>query len=133
MGRLSTLQGDCASTEVHRRMSETYGEREGTLRMTNMVIQSQAGWGAIARAENGKRIIRLPPTAIESDALTAWLIEAAVRCAGKSVAVSSLQSLPVLFPFILTRPLSYVVSNIQNLDLRSVGPNNPFVALRTRL
>ena len=27
-----------------RRMSETYGEREGTRRMTNMVIQSQASW-----------------------------------------------------------------------------------------
>lgn len=133
VGRLSALQSDCASAEVHRRMSETYGEREGTRRMTNMVIQSQAGWGAIARVANGKRIIRLPPTAIESDALTAWLIEAAVRYAGKSVAVSSLQSLPVLFPFTLTRPLSYVVANSQTLDLRSEGPSNSFVALRTSL
>jgi hypothetical protein len=46
VGRLSAIQGDCASAEVHRRMSETYGEREGTRRMTNMVIQSQASWGA---------------------------------------------------------------------------------------
>jgi hypothetical protein len=26
-------------------MSELYGEREGTYRMTNMVLQSQASWG----------------------------------------------------------------------------------------
>jgi hypothetical protein len=50
-GRLSSLQGDCAAAEVHRRMSELYGEREGTYRMTNMVLQSQANWGAIERVE----------------------------------------------------------------------------------
>jgi len=62
VGRLSAIQGDCASAEVHRRMSETYGEREGTRRMTNMVIQSQASWGAVERVEKGKRVIRLPQT-----------------------------------------------------------------------
>lgn len=40
VGRLTTLQGDCTSAEVHRRMAEIYGEREGTRRMTNMVLQS---------------------------------------------------------------------------------------------
>lgn len=130
VGRLSAIQGDCASAEVHRRMSETYGEREGTRRMTNMVIQSQASWGAVERVENGKRVIRLAPTVIDNDALTAWLIEAAVRYAGKSVAVPSLPSLPVLFPFSLTRPLAYVVSNSPHLELRSEGPSNTFVAVR---
>jgi len=133
VGRLSAIQGDCASTEVHRRMSETYGEREGTRRMTNMVIQSQASWGAVERVEKGKRVIRLAPTAIDNDELTAWLIESAVRYAGKPVSVPSLQSLPVLFPFTLTRPLAYVVSNSANLILRSEGPSNQFVALRSTI
>lgn len=133
VGRLSSLQGDCAAAEVHRRMSELYGEREGTRRMTNMVIQSQASWGAVERVEKGKRVIRLAPTAIDNDELTAWLIEAAVRYAGKPVSVPSLQSLPVLFPFTLTRSLAYVVSNSANLSLRSEGPSNQFVALRSAL
>ncbi len=133
VGRLSAIQGDCASAEVHRRMSETYGEREGTRRMTNMVIQSQASWGAVERVEKGKRVIRLAPTAIDNDELTAWLIEAAVRNASKPISVPSLQSLPVLFPFILTRPLAYVVSNSANLILRSEGPSNQVVALRATL
>ena len=133
VGRLSAIQGDCASAEVHRRMSETYGEREGTRRMTNMVIQSQASWGAVERVEKGKRVIRLAPTAVDNDKLTAWLIEAAVRYAGKPVSVPSLQSLPVLFPFTLTRPLAYVVSNSANLILRSEGPSNQFVALRSTI
>ena len=132
VGRLSAIQGDCAAAEVHRRMSEAYGEREGTRRMTNMVIQSQASWGAVERVKKGKRVIRLTPTTIDNDELTAWLIESSVRYAGKPVSVSSLQSLPVLFPFTLTRPLAYVVSNGENLRLRSEGPSNQFVALQNR-
>ena len=131
VGRLSAIQGDFASAEVHRRMSETYGEREGTRRMTNMVIQSQASWGAVERVEKGKRVIRLAPTVIDNDELTAWLIEAAVRYSGKPVSLSSLQSLPVLFPFTLTQPLGYVVSNSASLSLRAEGPSNQFVALRS--
>ncbi|MDL5034739.1 hypothetical protein QRD40_00080 [Comamonas sp. Y6] len=133
VGRLSAIQGDCAAAEVHRRMSETYGEREGTRRMTNMVIQSQASWGAVERVEKGKRVIRLPQTGIDNDELTVWLIEAVVRYAGKPVSVPSLQSLPVLFPFNLTRPLAYLVANSPNLILRSEGPSNQFVALRGAL
>lgn len=133
IGRLSAIQGDCASAEVHRRMSEVYGEREGTRRMTNMVIQSQASWGAVDRVEKGKRVIRLAPTAIDNDELTAWLIEGAVRYVGKPVSMPSLQSLPVLFPFALTRPLAYVVSNSPNLALRSEGPSNQFVSLHAIL
>ena len=87
VGRLSAIQGDCASAEVHRRMSETYGEREGTRRMTNMVIQSQASWGAVERVEKGNRVIRLTPLTIDNDELTGWLIEAAVRYVGKPVSV----------------------------------------------
>ena len=130
IGRLSALQGDCASAEIHRRMSETYGEREGTYRMTNMVIQSQADWGAVERVEKGKRVIRLAPAVVEGDELTAWLIEAALRYAGKPLAITSLQSLPVLFPFNLTQSLAYLVSNSERLAVRAEGPGNRFVTLR---
>ncbi|MDH6235000.1 hypothetical protein M2281_005622 [Mesorhizobium soli] len=130
IGRLSALQGDCASAEIHRRMSEAYGEREGTYRMTNMVIQSQAGWGAVTRAEKGKRVSRLPPAVVENDEITVWLIEAVLRYTAKPLAISTLQSQPVLFPFNLTRPLAYLVSNSEHLAVRSEGASNQFVALR---
>jgi len=129
-GRLTALQGDCAAAEIHRRMSETYGEREGTRRMTNMVIQTQASWGALERVEKGKRVIRLPQMNISNEALTAWLIEAAVRCVGKPLSVPGLQSLAVLFPFAFTQPLAYVISNSSTLELRSEGSSNQFVAMR---
>jgi hypothetical protein len=130
VGRLTSIQGDCSTAEIHRRMSEVYGDREVTKRATQATIQSQAEWGAAQRVEKGRRLIRLPQTTIDNDALTAWLIEAAVRYAGKSVSVACLQSLPVLFPFNLTQPLAYVASNSLRLSVRSEGPGTSLVDLR---
>jgi hypothetical protein len=111
-------------------MSETYGEREGTYRMTNMVIQSQADWGAVERVEKGRRVIRLAPVVVEDDELTVWLIEAALCHADRPLTITSLQSQPVLFPFNLTQSLAYLVSNSEHLAVRIEGPGNRFVALR---
>ncbi len=130
MGRLSALQGDCTSAELHRRMSEIYGEREGTYRMTNMVLQSQASWGALERVDKGKRLIRSAPTILNNDQLVAWLVEAVLRYTGKTMSIPALQSTPVLYPFSIDGPLAYVVSNSPSLELRSESSANQFVALR---
>ena len=133
VGRLSALQGDCASAEVHRRMSELYGEREGTYRMTNMVLQSQANWGAIERVEKGKRLIRKPAITVTNDRAVAWLMEAVLLYTGKAIPVATLQSTAVIYPFVLDQPLGYVASNSAMLEVRSEGPSNQFVALRSTL
>ena len=130
VGRLSSLQGDCAASEVHRRMSELYGEREGTYRMTNMVLQSQANWGAFERVEKGKRLIRKTPIPVVNERAVAWLIEAALRYTGKAIPVATLQSTAVIYPFVLEQPLGYVAANSPTLEVRSEGPSNQFAALR---
>ena len=130
VGRLSALQGDCASAEVHRRMSEIYGEREGTYRMTNMVLQSQASWGALERVDKGKRLIRRAPVVLTNEQVVVWLVEAVLRYTGKAVSVPTLQSMPVIYPFVLDQSLAYVISNYPTLELRSEGSSNQFVALR---
>jgi len=130
IGRLLTLQGDCSIKELQRRMSEQYGDRSGVERAVARVVQSQESWQALTRDQTAKRVLKLQAVVIDDDELTAWLIEAALRYAGKPVSVPSLHSLPVLFPFNLTRPLAYVVSNTPSLDIRSEGPSNQYVALR---
>ena len=129
-GRLTLIQGDCSVSEIHRRMSEVYGDREATKRATQAVIQTQANWGAIERVEKGKRLIRLPVRTISTDKATAWLVEAALRYQGKAVSLAALQSLPVIYPFTLKQPLGYLMSNSPMLEVRSEGPSNQFVALR---
>jgi hypothetical protein len=129
-GRLTSIQGDCSSLEIHRRMSEVFGDREVVKRATQAVLQTQANWGAIARVEKGKRLVRVASMKLSNEKVAAWLVEAAVRFAGRALAVSTLKSHAVLYPFELGQSLSYVISSSPVLDLRSEGSGNQFVALR---
>lgn len=129
-GRLTSIQGDCAMSEIHRRMSEVYGDREVTKRATQAVIQTQASWGAIERVEKGKRLVRLPPTSLTNDQSVAWLIEAALRYHGKAISIATLQSMAVIYPFVLDRSLAYVISISSMLELMSDGSREQLVKLR---
>ncbi len=129
-GRLTSIQGDCSVAEVHRRISEVYGDREVTKRATQAVLQTQTNWGAIARVEKGKRLVRLAARGLTDQQTVAWLIEAALRYQGRAMALAKLQSTAVLYPFLLDQPLAYVVSKSEGLELRSEGSSNPLVSLR---
>ena len=129
VGRLTAIQGDCATTEVHRRMSERYGEREGTYRMTNTVLQSQADWGSIRRVESGRRIVREPSMAVTGTTLTGWLIEAAIRSAGKPLSITTVGALPLLFPFRMETSLAYAAAENNLLEIRSVGAGRDVIAI----
>ncbi len=130
IGRLTSIQGDCTAAEIHRRMTETYGEREGTRRATNRVIQTQADWSACERVDKGRRLVRQPPASISHDALTAWLVEAAIRYAGKPLSVIALQASAVLYPFRLDGSLTFVISRSPTLELRSEGAGLLLAAIK---
>lgn len=132
-GRLTAMQGDCSMPEVHRRMSELYGERSNIKTATRAVIQTQVDWGAIRRVTKGNRIERLAPKPVTDPVKISWLIEAALRYHGKAMALATLQSTPALYPFSFAQPLGYLVSNSPSLELKSEGPGNQFVSLKTSL
>lgn len=127
-GKLSAIQGDCTSSELHRRMSEIYGEREGTYRMTNMVLQSQADWGALHRAD--KRLERCDQIRVDDGRVAALLAEAAVRYYGKSLPATSLFSLPVLHPFKVTARVAQLTTQSRSLELRPNSRGEPLIAIR---
>ena len=129
-GRLFNLQEDCSIAEVQRRMAEIYGDRDGITRAASRVLQSQASWGALERVDKGKRLIRKTPMTLTNDQVVAWLVEAVLRYTGKAVSVPMLQSMAVIYPFVLDQSLAYVISNYPTLELRSEGSSNQFVALR---
>ena len=129
-GRLTSIQGDCASAEIHRRMAETHGERETTYRAANRVLQTQADWGCLERVDKGRRIIPWPPMTISHDGLIAWLIEAALRYTGKAMSVTTLESSAVLYPFSWSQPLAFVLSESPVLELRAEGANSQIVSLQ---
>lgn len=129
VGRLTSLQGDCTSMEVHRRMAEIFGEREGTRRMTNMVLQSQASWGAIERLDKGKRIVRAPAIELNASPAAAWLAEACVRYSGRSLSVVGIGSNPIIYPFSLGGSNSYLLSKCRSLEMRVDSAGNQVVGL----
>lgn len=130
IGRLTAMQGDCSMPEVHRRMSELYGERGNIKTATRAVIQTQVDWGAIRRVNKGNRIERLAPTTDVDPVKVTWLIESALRYHGKAIALATLQSTAALYPFSFDQPIGYVMSNSPTLEVRSEGPGNLLVALR---
>ena len=130
VGRLTAIQGDCASAEVHRRMSEIYGEREGTKRMTNMVLQSQASWGALKRYEKGKRLARMEQVDIARNGVKAWLVEACLRYAFRELPVTSLSTNLVIYPFSLGENILYELTRASNLDVRADNTGRHLVSLR---
>lgn len=127
-GKLSALQGDCTSAELHRRMSEIYGEREGTKRMTNMVLQTQADWGALQRTD--KRLKKCAPIRVDDSRVAAMLAEAAVRYYGKSLSASKIFSLPVLHPFKIVPRVALLTTQSPALELRPSFRGEPLVAIR---
>lgn len=131
IGRLTALQGDCASAEVHRRMVEIFGEREGTRRMTNMVMQSQASWGAIERTNKGRRVVRKSPIHLDASPAATWLAEACVRYSGSTIPVAGISSSPIIYPFSLGASISYLLSRSCSLDIRIDSAGDQVVGLAT--
>jgi hypothetical protein len=129
VGRLTALQGDCTSAEVHRRMAESYGEREGTRRMTNMVLQSQANWDVIERIENGRRIVRKNVIDLHGLPVATWLAEACVRYSGRALPIASVESNPIIYPFTLGGSISYLLSKSQTLEILADSAGNQVISL----
>lgn len=129
VGRLTSLHGDCTSAEVHRRMAEIYGEREGTRRMTNMVLQSQASWGGIERMDKGKRIERKKAMDLKGSAVAAWLAEACIRYSGRAIPVASIEASPTIYPFILGGSTAYLLSQSKALEMRVDSGGNQVVGI----
>ena len=130
IGRLTSLQGDCTTAEVHRRMAEIYGEREGTRRMTNMVLQSQIDWATLERSDNGKTLTRKKTIALEGPDLVRWMTRAVLEFAGRPVGLGTLEAQPVIFPFALGENLGFVLSSAPDLDLRADSAGSQFVSIR---
>jgi len=129
VGRLTSIQGDCTTAEVHRRMAEMYGEREGTRRMTNMVLQSQVDWGVLTKSENGRTLTRKPEIALQSPETVQWFILALLMHVGRPLTLDGISAQPAVFPFSFGENLGFVLSTSEVLDMRVDSSGNRIVSL----
>ena len=130
VGRLTSLQGDCTTAEVHRRMAEIYGEREGARRTTNMVLQSQIDWAMLDRSDNVKTLTRKKAFTLDRPELVRWMTTATLEAVGRPVDLGTLEAQPVIYPFGLGDNLGFVLSSASDLDLRTDSAGNQSVSLK---
>lgn len=128
IGRLSTLQGDVALTQVTRRMVADWGDRSTIVRATRRLVRSMVGWGVLRDTKTrGIYVLNASPRDVP-DKLALLLIEAIlVDSEQDSVPVSQLTGHPALFPFRLTagpsqlRDAAQFVVHREGLDVDLVG------------
>jgi hypothetical protein len=130
VGRLSSIQGDCAGSEIHRRMSEQYGERHNVKVATRAVIQTLVDWSVVRRQKDENRLIPIDKRTLSTAEPSLWLVESIVRATNKPVSLESINSNPLVFPFSFDLPLAYLVANSDTLELRMEGANQQIVDLR---
>ena len=77
-GRLLSLQGRAALSQIVRRMTETWGTRSTVPRAVQRVVRSFVGWGVLT--ETGERGIfaPAPKIAVHDGGAGAWLLEAGI-------------------------------------------------------
>jgi hypothetical protein len=130
VGRLTSLHSICSSAEIHRRISESYGQREITKRATQAVLQTMTNWNCVERVDEGRRFVRSTPIVVSDDQLVSWLLESAIRYLGRSIAVESMNSVTAIFPFVLDRSLGHLIMNNEILEVRTEGMAGRSIALR---
>jgi hypothetical protein len=110
-------------------MAESYGEREGTRRMTNMVLQSQENWGVIERIDRGRQIVRRKALDLRGSPVTSWLVEACLRYAGRALPMASIDSIPAIYPVVFGGSAAYLLSKSRYTEILVDSAGNQVINL----
>jgi len=132
VGRLLRLQGTANSTQIQRRMQETYGDREIVARATRNVIRSFISWDVLQESNKKGIYITRTPLYIDDQRLIAWLTEALLSArVNGSAPLKNLINSPSLFPFLI-KPIHAegLVAVSSRLDILHHGLNEDLVMLR---
>ena len=129
-GRLLSLQGTAALSQIVRRMTESWGERSTLIRAVQRVVRSFVEWGVLA--ETHERGIFSPAPRItvpDGDKLGPWLLEAGIsNCERQAGAFRSLVGAASFFPLDLRLSPRDLGSN-PRLELHRQGLDDDVVVL----
>ena len=129
-GKLISLQGSAALSQIVRRMTESWGERSTLIRAVQRVIRSFVAFGVLV--ETDQRGIFVPAakiTVAHDNRLGPWMLEAAIsNCEKQALPFRSLVSASWFFPVMLKlSPRDLGTS--QRLDVYRQGLDEDMVVL----
>lgn len=114
IGRLFSLQGMASTSEIQRRVRETYGERQTVSRSVRSLLLNFSYWGVLTNTTERSIHTPSPKVNIDEPRLIAWLVEAFLYASDSSSGtIDSILKSPNLFPFAL--------GNISSRDLSLSG------------
>ena len=120
-GRLLTLQGRAALSQIVRRTTESWGSRSTVARATQRVVRSFVAWDVLG--ETRERGIFVPATKAEvtDSAVAPWLVEAGLTNSDhREYPLAGLANAVFFFPFDL-RLSAPDIGRRQGLQLRHRG------------
>ncbi len=99
-GRLLSLQGTAALSQIVRRMTESWGERSTSIRAVRRVVRSFVEWGVLAETDERGVFSPAPKITVpDSEGVGPWLLEAGIsNCDRQALPFRSLVGAASFFP-----------------------------------
>jgi hypothetical protein len=132
-GRLLSIQGTAALSQVVRRMAESWGERSTLIRAVQRVVRSFVEWGILVETDE-RGIFSAAPKIIvvQGNELGPWLLEAGIsNTEGQARPFRSLVGSASFFPLELKLSLRDV-GNSPGLEVYRQGLDEDVVILKER-
>jgi len=132
-GRLLSLQGTVALSQVVRRMTESWGERSTLIRATQRLVRSFVEWGVLVETDERGIFASAPKfTVAHGNGLGPWLLEAGIsNCERQARPFRSLVGAASFFPLNLKLSPRDVVSS-PRLEVYRQGLDEDVVMLKER-
>jgi hypothetical protein len=101
VGKLLALHGSASSSQVARRMIETWGDRSTLPRAIQRVLRSMIQWGGLREGTERGALVAPAQRIRICDGVAELLVEALLVSLGCGMGFSRATNHPALFPFVL--------------------------------
>lgn len=131
-GRLLSLQGTAALSQIVRRMTESWGERTTLIRAVQRVVRSFVEWGVLVEADERGIFSSAPKITVgDGNGVGPWLLEAGIsNCERQARPFRSLVGAASFFPLKL-KLSPHDVGSSPRLEVYRQGLDEDLVMLRS--
>ena len=131
-GRLLSLQGKAALSQITRRTAETWGERSTVLRAAQRIVRSLIDWQVLTETDERGVFTSAPQIEIRNgDGISAWLVEAVLSNSERRARpLANVLTDSAFFPFVV-RLSSRELAHSPRLEMFRQGMDQDVVMLKT--